>query len=327
MDFMHTLGNAAMPAFITPNSSNKSTQFWIAVRLFQATVFLVSAFIYSGEQRRWLSKRILLSAALLVPGAVFVGITFFPSAVPDTFVQGAGLTPFKKYSEYLVVGLLCLSLAAYWRRMERSGSRLLLYYLAALIISIFSEICFAVYTRVFDTYNVVGHIYKVAAFSLIYKGIFIASVKDPYIKLAEGEHARHLASFPELNPNPVLEIASSGKITFFNPATEKTLANLGMDKNDPSVFLPNDIEDILRDLEKKKESALYREITLKDRVFGQAIYLTPQFNVGEGICKRYHRTQAGGRGTVPAFLVSGIFTGRDFQYENGRCSPHLEQRR
>ena len=279
MDFMHTLGNAAMPAFVTPNSSNKSTQFWISVRLFQAAVFLVSAFIYSGDQRRWLSKRILLSAALLVPGTVFAGITFFPSSVPDTFIQGVGLTPFKKYSEFLVVGLLCLSLAAYWQRMARSGSRLLLYYLAALIVSIFSEICFAVYTRVFDTYNVVGHIYKVAAFSLIYKGIFIVSVKDPYSKLAEGEHARRLASFPELNPNPVLEVAPSREITFFNPATEKTLVNLGMDKNDPGVFLPGDIEAILRDLEKKTESTLSREVTLKDRVFGQTIYLTPQFNV------------------------------------------------
>ncbi len=37
----------------------------------------------------------------------------------------------------------------------------------------------------FDTYNMLGHIYKVVAFFLIYKGIFIASVQHPYVKLAE----------------------------------------------------------------------------------------------------------------------------------------------
>ena len=212
--------------------------------------------------------------------SVFTGITFFPSSVPDTFIQGVGLTPFKKYSEYLVIVFLCLALAAYWQRMMRSGNRLLLYYLAAFIICIFSEICLVIYTTAFDTYNVLGHIYKVAAFFFIYKGIFVVSVKDPYTKLAEGEHAKHLASFPELNLYPsVLEIASSGKITFFNPATKKILADLGMDRTDPSIFLPADIDAILRDLEKRKESTLYREIRLKDRVFNQTIYLTPQFNV------------------------------------------------
>jgi signal transduction histidine kinase len=191
MDFMHALGNAAMPAFITPNSSNKSTQFWIAGRLFQAVAFLVSAYVYPDRPRRWLSKRILMVTALVVPLLVFTGITFFASYMPATFVPGVGLTFFKKFSEYLVMLLLCATTAAYWRRMSRTGDRLLIYYLAAFIICIFSELPFAVYTRVFDTYNVLGHIYKVAAFFLIYYGIYKASVRDPYIKLEEiGEELR-----------------------------------------------------------------------------------------------------------------------------------------
>ena len=48
MDFMHTLGYSGMPAFITPNSANKSTQYWIAVRLFSASAFLASADLGSG---------------------------------------------------------------------------------------------------------------------------------------------------------------------------------------------------------------------------------------------------------------------------------------
>jgi PAS domain S-box-containing protein len=185
MDFMHTLANAAMPPFITPNSSNKSTQFWIAVRLFQAVAFLVSAYVYSESRGRWLSKKALMTSALLISFLVFTGITFFPAYWPATFVPGTGLTPFKKTSEYLIIGMLCAAALAYWRRMTRTGDRLLIYYTAAFVICIFSELPLAVYTKVFGTYNVLGHIYKVAAFYLIYHGIYRASVKAPYIGLAE----------------------------------------------------------------------------------------------------------------------------------------------
>ena len=184
LDFMHTMGNAAMPAFITPNSSNKSTQYWIAVRLFQAVALLTSAFIYPERRSIWLTKKVLLPAAIAVPGLVFACVTFFPQFVPDTVVAGVGLTPFKKFSEYLVVILLCMTAAAYWRRMARTNDQAMIYYMAACIIGIFSEVVFAVYTRVFDTYNVLGHVYKVAAFAMIYKGIFIASVTSPYTRLA-----------------------------------------------------------------------------------------------------------------------------------------------
>ncbi|MFA7383493.1 MAG: MASE3 domain-containing protein [Desulfurivibrionaceae bacterium] len=184
LDFLHTMGNAAMPAFITPNSSNKSTQYWIAVRLFQAVTLLASAFIFPQRRSLWLSKKVLLPAAIAVPGLVFACVTFFPQLMPDTFVPGVGLTPFKKFSEYLVVILLCLTAAAYWRRMAQTSDQAMLYYMAACIIGMFSEAAFAVYTRAFDTYNVLGHVYKVAAFAMIYKGIFIASVTSPYTRLA-----------------------------------------------------------------------------------------------------------------------------------------------
>ncbi|MBI4767582.1 MAG: GAF domain-containing protein [Deltaproteobacteria bacterium] len=185
MDFMHSMGMAGMPDFFTPNHPNKSTQFWVAVRLFQGAAFLASAFVYPDRPIRWLSKKVLMSSSLLVSMLVFTAITFFPAYMPTTFVPGVGLTPFKKISEYVVIVLLGAAGIVYWRRMARTGERLLIYYLTAFVICIFSELVFAFYTRVYDTYNVLGHIYKVAAFSLIYYGVYKASVKAPYLKLRE----------------------------------------------------------------------------------------------------------------------------------------------
>jgi signal transduction histidine kinase len=184
LDFMHTLGNAAMPAFITANSTNKSTQYWTAARLVGAWALLASAFIRADEPRRWLTKRTLLGAALGVCALVFVAATFFPAHLPATFVPGQGLTTVKVAAEYVVIGFLVLALVAYWRRMERTGDPLLVHYMGAFVVGIFSEAAFASYRMGFDTYNVLGHVYKVAAFWLIYRAAFSASVRKPYLQLS-----------------------------------------------------------------------------------------------------------------------------------------------
>ena len=132
-----------------------------------------------------LSKTALMTAALAIPALIFTGITFYPSHIPDAFVEGVGLTPFKIYSEYLIVCLLCLAAVAYWRRMERSGDGLLIYYVAAFIICMFSELVFTEYKIDFDIHNVLGHTYKIVAFYLIYKGIFVSSVRNPYVALTD----------------------------------------------------------------------------------------------------------------------------------------------
>jgi len=110
------------------------------------------------------------------------------------------------------------------------------------------------------------------------EGVVITYNDVTALKKSE-ERTRHLASFPELSPNPICEVHSSGKIDFCNPATVKILASLGMDTEDLTVFVPEDMDDILRDLEKKKEVSLYREKEIRGLVFGMTVHLAPQFNV------------------------------------------------
>ncbi|MBI5739394.1 MAG: PAS domain S-box protein [Nitrospirae bacterium] len=110
------------------------------------------------------------------------------------------------------------------------------------------------------------------------EGVVITYNDVTELKLVE-ERIRHLASFPERNPNPVIEVDSSGKITFCNPATEKILEKLGMDKGDINVFLSEDFDAILKNLENKEEATLYRELTIKDRVFSSTVNVAPLLNV------------------------------------------------
>ena len=86
MDLMHVLGYSGMPAFITANSPLKSTQYWTAARLYMATGFLTSAYIYPGSRCIFLSKTTLFSINLLVPALVFCAVTYFPQQLPVTII-------------------------------------------------------------------------------------------------------------------------------------------------------------------------------------------------------------------------------------------------
>ena len=182
MDFMHALGYAGMPPLITINSANKATQFWIIARFFSTAAFLGSAFISSGSANRWF-KVLLLTVVLAISAVTFVGVICFPDHLPAAYIQGIGLTPFKKISEYCIIVMLILACVVYWRHRSRTGEGMTNYLLAAFTFCIFSELSFTLYKSVYDTYNLLGHIYKIIAFAFIYQGIFVSSVKKPYQEL------------------------------------------------------------------------------------------------------------------------------------------------
>ncbi|HWQ19929.1 MAG TPA: PAS domain S-box protein, partial [Methanotrichaceae archaeon] len=95
-------------------------------------------------------------------------------------------------------------------------------------------------------------------------------------KKAEKE-IEHLASFPQLNPNPVLELDSSGRVSFANSATSNVLGELCLDC--ASAFLPDDLDAILNSLRKGEDETFYREVKIKDRIYGEGIYLSKKLGV------------------------------------------------
>ena len=93
---------------------------------------------------------------------------------------------------------------------------------------------------------------------------------------ASQEIAR-LASFPQLNPNPVIEVDNAGHITFTNPAALETARKLGL--QDEKSFLPADLREMLQATVEGGERQFYREVEVKGTVFAAHIHFIPQFQV------------------------------------------------
>ena len=92
------------------------------------------------------------------------------------------------------------------------------------------------------------------------------------------EEARHLASFPEMNPNPVLEVDLSGALIYANPVARKLAEDRGGAEG-LSSLLPEDLDAILKEREKAAESALYREVCVGGRVFAETVHILPRLGV------------------------------------------------
>ena len=112
-------------------------------------------------------------------------ILYHPAMLPETFIAGNGLTPFKVAAEYVIVlihiaSAVLLLLFMGNRQSDNEYARNL--FIAVSIMAL-SELCFTLYANVSDTFNLVGHLYKIIALFFLYKAIFAASVKSPFESL------------------------------------------------------------------------------------------------------------------------------------------------
>ena len=91
------------------------------------------------------------------------------------------------------------------------------------------------------------------------------------------EKVRSLASFIELNPNPVFEINASGTITMHNEATVRVIRDL-TGTGDIYRFIPDDLNEIVQAIQKGIERTCTLEIVVEDRTFIEYIHVTNQYH-------------------------------------------------
>ena len=104
LDLLHLVVLDGMQ-LLPGNSADPAIQLWVAARFIQA-VALVSAPLLLYRSVRPLQMQAGFGMAAVLSVALTAN-DFFPSA----YVDGQGLTPFKIYAEYVIIGLLTGALA------------------------------------------------------------------------------------------------------------------------------------------------------------------------------------------------------------------------
>ncbi len=180
LDLMHTLSYKGMNVFVEGNG-NLAVQFWIGTRYLEALLLLAAPFAATRKQNGYLLVSIF--------GIVSVGLTslILIGKFPVGFIEGTGLTNFKIYSEYLIDLILAVALVTlfrYGREISSSEKSLIA---AAIVMTMCAELAFTFYVDVYGLSNLVGHIFKLFSFWLIFQAIVTTHLTGPYTDLQEGE--------------------------------------------------------------------------------------------------------------------------------------------
>ena len=102
-------------------------------------------------------------------------------------------------------------------------------------------------------------------------GDILTAIVDITERKKTEEKIEHLASFPQLNPNPVIETDLKGQVIFYNAATMSILRKLNA-MEDVRLFLPRDLTEIIKKLEQENDGQYFsREVEINGKVFTESI--------------------------------------------------------
>ncbi len=225
LDLGHLLSFPGMPVFVTPSGVEKGIGFWLAAR-FTAGVALFAAVALPPSRADQAWRYLALALALCWTGFVYWLVLAHPDWLPATFIAGQGLTPFKIGAEYFIIGLYGAAALIILRRHDKSACYGAQWVFSALVVMIASELLFTLYRQVNELNHLLGHISKFAAYAMLYRGIFVVAVKQPYRELAASEitvresEARFRMMFDSA-PDAVFLLDDAGRICLANAMAER----------------------------------------------------------------------------------------------------------
>lgn len=225
LDLAHLLSFPGMPPFFTASGVEKGIDFWLAARFTAGAALLIAVALPPWQTAQsW--RYLALALALCWTGLVYWLVLAHEDWLPATFVAGQGLTSFKISAEYLIITLHAVAALVVLGRHGKSpyyGAR---WVFSALVVMIASELFFTLYLQVNELNHLLGHLSKFVAYALLYRGIFVVAVKQPYRELAASEKTVResevrLRMMFEAAPDAVFLLDDAGRICLVNAMAER----------------------------------------------------------------------------------------------------------
>jgi PAS domain S-box-containing protein len=163
-------GMGVFPGF----DANLPTQLWIAGRYLEALSLLAAPWFFTQRVRPGLTLAGYAGATALLLLVVFTG------RFPDCFIEGQGLTAFKRGSEYVVAGLLALAIVPLVRHRAAFEPMVLRYVIGSILAAIAAGLAFTTYANVYAISNQIGHYLNLASSYLLYRALVETGLQRPY---------------------------------------------------------------------------------------------------------------------------------------------------
>ena len=205
LDTGHALVYPGMP-FQQDHAVNTTLHLWIDGRLLEAILLLTAPLFIT----RPLSPRVALGLLSFL-GTLLIW-SAFAFQWPLLYIEGYGLTPLKVAIEYLVIGLLVVAMTIYHRLRDSLTPLVTRFMIASMTMTIAGELCFTLYVDIYGALNLVGHVFKLFSFWMIYQAIAHAMLRKPFSLMA-----REAGTYDAI-PYPAVLLDRQGRILQANQA-------------------------------------------------------------------------------------------------------------
>ncbi|HEX2972369.1 MAG TPA: MASE3 domain-containing protein [Tepidisphaeraceae bacterium] len=164
-------GMAIFPGYDT----NLPTRLWIAMHYMQSASLAIAPLLLGRKLRIGPVLGAYAVVWILLVASIFSGRYF-----PDCFIEGTGLTAFKKNSEYVASGILLVAMGLLWWKREHFDRRVLGLLVGSVAAAVMAAVSFTFYRDPYGSWNWAGHCLNIVSFYLIYKAIIETGLTRPY---------------------------------------------------------------------------------------------------------------------------------------------------
>lgn len=208
IDMLHTITYKGMNIIVS--DLFYANQLWIAARFFESMVLLVG-FLFLSKRIK-IKTNLLLMIYLVITCLIVLSIMQW-HIFPVCYIEGVGQTQFKIISEYVIIAILFVSLFLLYRKRSFFTITVQYYISFSLIFTILSEFMFTLYFSNYDSFNILGHIFKGISYFLIYKANIENGLRKPTETLFRN---LKLSEEKTKKVNEELEIQIATKNRFFS---------------------------------------------------------------------------------------------------------------
>ena len=173
LDIVHTFSHKEMGIFLS-GETNLTIQLWTGARYLESASLLLASFFLGRKL-----KLKFVFAGYSVASLLLLGTIFYWRVFPTCFIEGAGLTPFKKVSNTLIVLVLVASIARLVKKRDQFDRTVLRLLVTSIAFTILSEVCLSFYVNVYGLPFLLGHLVKIISFYYLYKTIIEMGLAKP----------------------------------------------------------------------------------------------------------------------------------------------------
>jgi diguanylate cyclase (GGDEF)-like protein len=175
LGILHTIAYKGMNIFGFVGG-NAAIQFWIVLSYILAVTFLIAIINYSKK----IKYNLILMLNLII--AIVSSYLIFSNNFPVCYIEGVGLTLFKRVSEYIIIAIYLFSLFKLSKLYSFKKINEYVYDNLKIIIVmlILGEASFTLYFDAHGFFNILGHFFKFIGFIVMYNSLLYDLIINPY---------------------------------------------------------------------------------------------------------------------------------------------------